>query len=344
MLTRRELLRGLITAITPGSGVVTAVRKHGDLTTATPVEKFAVVRDTALIASRALSACLPRNPNVQQTTPAEGIEATLEVYRQKEAELEPLVDRLENGFAKFNEATLPILAASARTPAEVSLILNTFELARINRTNPYRNAYTWRAKELTAPQNLAQSKVFPQQRDFFFFDFLEEDTPSTVAYKPLTRTMQISDSYDPENVLDNIHVLHELYMVSFDTVDRVDIPRSEYEAFHAEPVLKPIVPYRSYASAAAVYMINLFTNDQFRQDVLNSNGDIDVEKYMELLHARPEQANLISGHARIAFKYYSTNSSLTNVHDDFFNYIADLYRYLGLDVYGRTPHGYVLVR
>lgn len=346
-MNRRELL----TIFMPGSGAVIVARRRGDLTELSQVEKMAVAKDVLLLTPTPaiLAACQTRNPGTRQRAQDGAVDRQLQEYGAKEKELEPVIAKFEEGFARFNDEALRRLAPSGTTPQERSILLNPFEIARINRGNPDRNAYTWRRKHLESIRKLSSVRTTISNPNFFFFDFQEEGLGVAASFVPSTRTLYITKQYNPNNLLDNSIVMHELIHVAQDNQDREEIPPTVHEAFHSTPgysgsTVKAIGLYEASAFAAQIYMLNQFTDGEFRSDVLRGEGLVDIDKYRERLNARPEQNATIKRLAEVAYQYYTILPSLTGIHEQFLNYITRMYRAQGADIYMRVPGGYAPVR
>lgn len=274
------------------------------------------------------------------------IEQRLQEYEKKHETLESVIARFEQGFERFTGESQKLIDTSGATPEGKSILSKPFELARINKQNQDKNIYRIKIRDITTRRSLSAIITTSDNPNFFNYDLLPEGQNAAAAYAPLSRTFYISSDYDPDNTLDNLLGLHELVHVAQDNTDRQKMSRRNYEEFFADgerrKIRKIVAIYEATAFIEEIYMLNLFTQGKFREDVLR--GTVDIKTYRQLLKARPDQEGVLTTLVEIASQFYRGRSSLTGIDARFLEYIAGLHRQQGMEVYDRTPVGFVRMR
>lgn len=271
------------------------------------------------------------------------VDAKLADYKDKEQKLEPIITRFEKGFQRFSGLVSDKLATANFSAAEKRALAIPFELAEINRRNPDRNVYTFKRRDLEARRTLTSVTVPLNNPNYFFFGFEPAGSGAVGSFGPTTKTFNISAAYNPDNVLDNLIAFHELVHVAQDNMDRSELPSDKYMAFFADAEkrrkLKVVGLYEATAYAEEIALLNLLTDGQFKNEVLGR--EINLPKYRLLLRSRPEQDGVIAFLGQLAYQFYNSRSSLTGIDGRFVDYINNIYRQNGAEVYDRTPSGFV---
>lgn len=270
------------------------------------------------------------------------VDAQLEDNQRKETQTEPLVKLFEQGFDTFtNRATQLIDNANLSTQEREGLQV-PFEIFKINRQNLERNIYLFKRRATEKSRSLSETQGFMQNPNFFFYDFAILETGNAASFDPLGRTLQISNRYNPNNILDNLIAMHELIHVAQDNSLKETVTQDMYRALYSPPIRKVLGLHEATAYAKEIFMLNLFTQGQFRQDVLDGKGHINTQKYITLLQARPEQSGTIEALGEMAYTLYIGRTSLTGIDRNFLAHINSIYRSKGYTPYMQTPNGFVV--
>lgn len=307
--------------------------------------RFIIGGLSALVAATLGVGIYQRKQNDQSKQIPE-IDARIKEYLDKEKAIDPLIAEFESGFGNFSQKAVKLLSQSETPPETIEILQKPFDVFKINQKNSFRNVYLWRRQDLERSGSLADKEVAVEDPNFYFYDFQEIDKDHAAAFIPATRTMRLSRLYDPDNILDNLIAMHELVHVAQDNYDRATLQSNIYYAFQRKlPDAKPkmVGIYEATAFIEEIYMLNLFMGDQFRLDVMSKSGQIDIDKYVLLLNARSDQRPIIDFLGRVAFQLYSGQSSVQQIDARFLEYINRLHKQQGIDVYDRTPSGFVLV-
>lgn len=277
----------------------------------------------------------------------QAIEDKLAEYGRKEKELEEFLPRFEQGYAQFaNSAKKAIVERILDSETRKSLFI-PFEIAEINRQNSRRNGYTVKRMDLEKRWSLeGMSETTLGNPNFFLYELWEGEAGRVAAYKPLSRTMYLPRGYNPGNLLDNSIITHELVHVAQDTEDRVTLPRGVYEAFQttksASGREKTVDIYEASAHIEEIEIVNAMTSGQFHNLVMAKEEDL--AKYRSLFNSQPEQDNATRSLIAIAYRYYTSPKTTPKaIGADFLNYIRDVHRRSGFEIYTRTREGYALV-
>lgn len=270
------------------------------------------------------------------------VDALIDEYKQKESQMEPLIQKFEQGFGSFMDQVLQLIEKTDLPEDQKKGLQIPFEIFKINKENPDRNTYLFRRKSLEQTRSRASTQGFTPNANFFFYDFLTSQEDTMASFLPPTRTTYLSPKYDPNNILDNLIAMHEFIHVAQDNEDRQVLPYPIYIAFFSTQPLKTNGLYETTAYIKEIYLLNLFTQNQFRQDVTGSQGKIDSRKYLTILHARSEQAGTIELLAQMAYRFYNGRSSLTGIDSNFLSYVNSIHRSKGIIPYMRTPNGYAV--
>ncbi len=268
------------------------------------------------------------------------VDALIDEYKQKESQMNPLIQKFEQGFGSFMDQAVQLIENTDLPEDQKKGLQIPFEIFKINRENQDRSTYLFRRKSLEQTRSTADSQRVTENANFFFYDFFTSQADALALFESPTRTTYLSPKYDPKNILDNLIAMHEFIHVAQDNGDRQDLPYPVYEAFFSVKPLKTNGLYEATAYIKEIFMLNLFTQNQFRQDVTRGQGRIDSGKYLAILHARPEQAATIELLAQMASRFYNSKSSLTGIDRSFLSYINSIYRSKGVTPYMRTPDGY----
>lgn len=293
-----------------------------------------------------LAACRPASPTRQPIEPVNKVDQQLQEYRSRERELEPLIDRFEKGFAAFGEEALQRIARSDIPVQDRSILLNPIEIFKINQQNGKKNVFTSKREDLERRRSLDSGAITIPNPNFYFYGILTLNQAESTSFVPASRTLEVSRQYDPNNLLDNLSAFHNLIHVAQDNDDRETVSQDAYHQYYVVlPGSKPkaLPRYEASAYAAEVHLLDLFTNGEFRKEVIKAEGNIDTAKFRKQLRAREDQELLIAILGQIACKYYTTLPSLSGIHRDFLNFIADNYRAQGFDIYDRNQTGYFKV-
>lgn len=272
------------------------------------------------------------------------IDRVLAQHRKKEEDSEPVIDKAERGFERFAAQAWEKINAVGISPQEQEVLKVPFEIARINRQNANRNINTLRRKELERTRSTASSSVMMENANYFYYDLNAHPDGAAAGFNPHQRVMTLSFAYNPDSILDNLIKMHELVHVGQDTNDRATLPAATYGAYLATTGsrTRAVDIYEASAFSEELFVLNLFTEGQFRTDVTSMQGSIDLDKYLKMLGARTNQRGAIEVLANLGARYYRGKSSLTHLDPDFISYVASAYRQQGADIYSRTPNGFVL--
>lgn len=270
------------------------------------------------------------------------IDTLLDDNRQKESQTEPFIQHFEQGFDSFINQTLGFIDKANLTDQEKEGLEIPFEIFKINRQNPERNTYKFRRKAIEQSRSLSTTQMTMENPNFFFYDFIALESGNAASLSPIDRTLQISNRYDPNNILDNLIAMHELIHVAQDNQLKDAISQDAYKAFYSPPVKKMIGLHEATAYMKEIFVLNLFTQDQFRQDVIKNKGHVDIQKYMAMLHAHPEQSGTIDLLGQMAYAMYTGRTSLTGIDSNFLAHINSIYRAKGYTPYMQTPNGFVV--
>lgn len=268
------------------------------------------------------------------------VDAQIEEYKRAESQMEPFIETFEQGFGRFIEQANELIDKANLTEAEKQGLQIPFEIFKINRENVDRNAYLLRRKSLEQTRSRTSAQAPIQNANFFFYDFLTSQAGIVASFNHLGRTIKLSSQYDPDNILDNLIAMHELIHVGQDNEDRSTIPYDEYYAFASSNELRTNGLYEATAYINEIFMLNLFTQDQFMRDVMQARGRINPQKYVTTLHARPEQVGTMVLLGEMAYQFYNSRSSLSQIDSSFLAYLNSIYRARGITPYIRTPNGY----
>lgn len=272
------------------------------------------------------------------------VDKLLADYRDKEKKLEPVIINFEKGFGQFSQvlrhkATVANVPTQGRRSLEYPL-----EIAEINLQNTKRNVYTFKRQDLEARRSRKTSYAQLSDPNFFFFGLLENEAGSLAAFEPPTKTFYIGSAYNPDNVLDNLIAFHELVHIAQDNLDRQELPSDRYRAFFEEAqrrkVIKAVALYEATAYMEEVYALDLLTDGQFKRDVLS--GVISLPKYRALLRTCPEQDSVIVFLGNLGYQVFSGRSNWEVIDAKFVDYVKNIYRQNRVEVYDRTPFGFVL--
>lgn len=275
------------------------------------------------------------------------VDNLLREYRTKEAALTPVIERFEQGFTQFSQEVVKLIDTKVTDMQAKRAMLVPFELARINLNNSDKNFYSVRRKELESSRSLSTvGQLRMDNPNYFYYEFLP-DTQLAATFTPFSRTFGISASYDPNNKLDNLIAAHELDHVGQDNVDRKQLPAEVYERFANTPMLpgvrsRIVGNYEATAYIHEIEMLNMLTNGAFFNDI--AVGNVDGNKYVQLLNAQPGQKRTIEALAEIARHYKASRSTLTQIDGHFLEFIRGIYERQGNEVYHRTPKGFILMR
>lgn len=101
--------------------------------------------------------------------------------------------------------------------------------------------------------------------------------------------------------------------------------------------------YEASAYVEELEIINIMTNGQFR-DLVTRKVE-DMTKYRGILNSRTEQDSTVMLLITIAYAYYaSPKTTPRGIGSDFLEYIRDLHRRAGFEVYTKNSGGYAPVR
>ncbi len=299
----------------------------------------------AIVGAGVLAALGVRLANEQEKSKAVGDK--LAEYNKKEVELDVFLPRFEQGYSEFAKQAKQAITTRIKDPEIVKSLLVPFEIFEINKGNSVRNGYGVKRRDLEKRRSLEGSSELVLENPNFFFYELSGEGDTAGAFGPWSRTLRLKGNYDPKNLLDNTIITHELIHVAQDNQDRTTIPWGVYEPFHA-----PLPPgsrqriidiYEASAYVEEIEIMNVMTNGQFRELVTAKNED--VTKYRGILNSRAEQDSTVSLLIMVASQYYaSPKTTPRGIGADFLEYIRDLHRKAGFEVYTRDAGGYAPVR
>lgn len=265
-------------------------------------------------------------------------------YKAKEGKLEPVILKFERGFERFTAAAEHKIATSKTSAVARTSLDIPFKVAEINRGNLNRNVYLWKRKDLETRRSLSSGSVAMGDPNYFFIDTSVANPNAVASFAPPSRTLHLDPAYDPNNTLDNLVAFHELIHAAQDAKDRAELPMDHYLGFFTDAerrrVIKTVPLYEATAYAEEIYLLDLFTDGQFREDVLK--GQINLPHYRGLLGARLDQDSVIATLANMATQFYRGVSNLEGIDERFISYIGNIYRQNGAEVYERTPRGFFL--
>ena len=153
------------------------------------------------------------------------VNSLIKESREKEAQIEPLIQVVEDGFANFIFQTNQLIEKTDLPEDQKKALQIPFKIFAINTENPDRNFYSQRRKALERNPSSGTKQTMGNS-NFYFYDFLNPKEGINASFAPLFRTLQLSPKYDPKNLLDNFIIMHELVHVAQDNVDRQTIPAS----------------------------------------------------------------------------------------------------------------------
>lgn len=311
-----------------------------------PQRRWLVIGGVSTLVAAALGIGIYQSKGGNRSVVDSDIEAKIKEYLSQEQEMEPLVVAFEKGFGQFSQRVVELISHPDTSPESRIILRKPLDVFKINLDNPYRNIHFWKRQDLEINRSFQTREEQLGNPNFYFYDFKEIEAGSIAGFVPATRTMELSRAYDPNNILDNLIAMHELVHVAQDTLDRSSLPQNTYNAFQHRPAnSKPRIVgiYEATAFIEEIYTLNLFTGGQFRSDVLSNGGTIDVNKYVAILNARPNQARTIDFLSRMAFQFYNSRSSVEGIDVRFLDYINRIHRAQGVDVFDRTPNGFALL-
>lgn len=249
---------------------------------------------TCLLA--ALSGDIRPKANIDDTREAVKVTQTQEKNEQS-------IQKIENDYDEFG-TTLKQRIEAIKNEYLKKLILGTFDKARTNRTNIYKNDPSF-------------TRDLPKDFKGFSYHFLDPqilDGDSAAArFTGPMRIVQLNASFDPQNIFDLFTLMHELVHAEQDDDDRKDKKtKAEYidKAMHLSK--EDNVRKESEARACEIELANAYLEGKlestFKNRPITSNpkaGDPLVQELMTKFNAGKNQEQKALNLIGLAMVYYS---------------------------------------
>ena len=171
------------------------------------------------------------NPSPRQTQQASAPQAPIsqkETSLDQEALTDQVIARAEQGFTAFEEKVMPLIQGLESQGLKDNL-KGPFQVMDFNRENPDKNFLKLKAKMAQAG---IENHTNPTQSPYSF-NFIAQSSPGLRAgYNPVSKTMALSEDFDPDSLYDMLVLFHELKHVIHDTnIKQSFQTREEYEAY-----------------------------------------------------------------------------------------------------------------
>lgn len=192
------------------------------------------------------------------------------VPMDKEAQIDEIIKRLDEGFSQFKKRCTPLIERHVKDEHMRSVLMNPFELFDLNNGKEERNQERYQRTVLTQGEERRVERIKDIRQ---FFIGIENRQGFTAGFAPIDRTLHMNPSYNPESIGDNLVVFHEIIHSGQDAGVRQRISSQEaferYESFHTPGMGKPRVrlDYEASAFLFEIELLNCLLEDELRKSI-----------------------------------------------------------------------------
>lgn len=286
------------------------------------------------------SALAGTNTNVTPTPNAEQYSQALSRAKADVEVNSNLISRVDQGMNNL----YTVLLSKATTPSQIGELSEPIIFYKANTANPDRNSSQAILQDLErrGPAAVNQPQLVIPNNDSFFYiaPFRRANSVHAnfeAAFSILSKTLEINQNFDPENLYDDLIAYHESEHARGDAILRKTLRNQgkldSYIFDLSRLSGNSIIGFYSESDAflKQIALLDLISNGQLTRDLQTSIPP--TNKYATLLHTRPEQNKSLTDLLGVAWMAKQTGAKPGGQNFSFAESINQNYASDGFDIY-----------